>query len=149
MVRIEASVMVNRPAEEVWKFMTSWSNFAKINPAILEARQMSVGPLGVGTTIEARLRNPNIIEKDVNIRVIEYEPNRKLTLEHTSGATKGTNTIFSMEPIEGKTKLTLKSDVKLSGFFRLLGPFVAGREKREVSGNADNIKRELESEAQS
>jgi len=146
MVKIDESVMIDRPVEEVWKFMTDWSNFTKINPAILEAKQISLGSRGVGTTVEAKLRNPNIIEKDVNIQVIEYEPNRKLTLEHTSGATKGTKTIFTLETIEGKTKLTLATDAKLSGFFKLIGPFVVGRERREVNNMVNSIKRALESE---
>ncbi len=143
------SVVIGRPVEDVWNFMTDWSNFAKMNPVILEARQTSIGPMGIGTTIEAKLRSPNILQRDANIRVIEYEPKRWFALEHTTGTLKGTKTTFSVEPIDGKTRLTLATDARLSGFLKLIGPFASGRAKREVSEEIGNVKRIMESEAQS
>ena len=148
-MKIEMSVVIDRPVDDVWNFMTDWSNFAKMNPVILEARQTSTGPIGIGTTIEARLRNPNIIQRDTNIRVIEYEPKRRFAFEHTTGTLKGARTTFSVESIDGKSRLTLATDAKLSGFFRLVGPLVAGRAKREVGEEISNVKRIMESEAQS
>ena len=144
-MKTETSVIVGRPIEEIWNFMTDWTNYPKMNPRIHEARKKSTGPLGEGTIVEARVRGFVQI-----IRVVEYEPNRKLTLEHASGPSNGTITTFAMETnAEGKTRLTCTSDLKLSGFFKLIGPFVAGRARREVVTELSNVKRVLESEAQS
>ncbi len=144
MPRIEATVTIDRPVEEVWKFITDWSNFPKINPVVLEAKQTSAGPIGTGTTVttsqEERLGN-----RATSIRVVEFEPNRKFSLEHTSGPLRGTRTTFATEVIEGKTKLTLASDVNLSGFYKLVWPLASGRARKEVENELGNVKRLVES----
>jgi len=140
--------MVDRPVEEVWRFITDWSSFPKMNPVILEAKQTSAGPVGVGTTVEAA-HEARLGNRATSIRVVECEPDRKLTLEHTSGPLEGTRTSFGMEAIEGKTRLTCTTDARLGGFYRLVGPFAAGRARREVSAELGNAKRLLESEEQS
>jgi uncharacterized protein YndB with AHSA1/START domain len=46
MVKIVASVLIDRPVEEVWKFVMDLSKLPKWNTGILEAKQTSAGPLG-------------------------------------------------------------------------------------------------------
>jgi len=142
MAKVEASVMIDRSSAEVWKFMTDLSNFPKWNPDVLEARQTSEAPLGVGTTLF--VRSPRTA---LNARVIEYEKNRKFSFESTSGPIQGTTTTFGMETIEGKTRLTRVIDLRLIGFYKLIGPIAARRARRKVSAQLGNIRRLLESEA--
>ncbi len=144
-MKIEAGLTVDRPLTEVWEFMTNWSNFREMNPAILKMRETSAGPLGVGTTLEVT-HETRFGNRATYVRVIGYEPNRSLTLEHVSGPSRGTRTIFGLENVEGKTRLTCLADVKLSGFYRLIGPFVAGRARREVSSELSNLERTLASQ---
>ncbi|HYB03039.1 MAG TPA: SRPBCC family protein [Nitrososphaerales archaeon] len=100
---IEASIVVNRPAEDVWKFMIDLVNTPKWDPGVLEVKQTSAGPIGVGTTLQSRHPKNRVL----NARALEYEPNRKFTLEFTSGPIKGTRVSYVLENIEGKnTKLT-------------------------------------------
>ena len=144
-MRVEASVIVDRPAEQVWKFMTDLSNTPKWDPGVLEAKQTSAGPVGIGTTIQSVHPKQRVL----NSRVIEYEPNKKFTLEFTSGPVKGTKVTYSLESIEGRARLTRTFDLKFSGVFRLVGPFVARRAKREGGAEVGNVKRILESEGRS
>jgi hypothetical protein len=61
-------------------------------------------------------------------RVPEYEPNWKTTHEFISPElVKGTIANFSLETIDGRTRLTETIDLKLGGFYRLAGPFLALR----------------------
>lgn len=53
MTRTEASVTINRSAEDVWKFITDVSNGPKWDEGLTEWRQTFAGPLGVGTTFRA------------------------------------------------------------------------------------------------
>lgn len=146
MVKVEMSVIIDRPAEVVWKFMIDPSNNSKWDPSVLEAKQTSAGPIGVGTTFQLiRSRFPKIH----NFRIIEYEPPKKAIMESTSGPVKGSTQQFSLEEIEGKTKFTYTMDLKFSGFYKLLGPFSPGMLKREGAAARDNIKRMVESEAKS
>ena len=143
MAKIEASVIIDRPVEEVWKFVTDWSNVAKWDVEVLELKQTSSGPLGVGATVELREKH----FAPYSGRVIEDDTNRKFSLEATSGYAKGSIITFSMETTEGKTKFTNISDFKLSGFLKLVGPFITPGARRYRVASLANVKRILESEA--
>jgi uncharacterized protein YndB with AHSA1/START domain len=146
MTRWQESVMVDRPVEDVWKFVTDMSELPKWNPQVLEPRQTSSGPLGVGATVEfgARMRSSTMT---ISMRVTEYESNRRFSFEHTSGPLVGTTESDSFESIEGKTKLTRMGDVKFRGFYKLVGPFVTPRWRKDVVSSLDNVKRILETQA--
>ena len=152
MVELEVSVIiVERPIEEVWNFVTDLSKHSEWCAEGDKEQQTSPGPLGVGSTYFAE--NPKN-GKRITGRIDEYEPNRKVTYEGTSGLAKGTTISCTFEPIEGgKTRLREVVEFRPSGFLRLLMPFVADRMKRKVQADAgggfSNIKRILESEARS
>jgi carbon monoxide dehydrogenase subunit G len=114
-VRIEASVTINRPLDEVWRFMIDFSNYPKLHPTFVEMKQTSSGPLGVGATFDA-------VHKKVvyQLRIREFDPNRRFTLEHISGRVKGTVDIFTMETVEGGTRLSWVIDAKLGGSYKIL-----------------------------
>lgn len=146
MERIEASVTIDRPVEEVWNFMMTLTNYPKFDPAIQEVKQTSAGPLGVGTTfLLLQQRNP----KTTAGRVIEDEPNRKFAFDCTSGMLKGSLVTLSFETVDGKTRLTETDDYKINGIYRLLVPFMRGRVKRYAEVRMGNVKRMLESKAKS
>ena len=146
--KIEASTTIDRPVEEVWKFVTDLSNMPKWNPEVLEPKQTSAGPLGVGATVEfgAKMGNKTTT---ISMRVTEYEPNRRFSFEHISGPLKGTTESDSWETIEGKTRFTRSGDLKYRGFYKLVGPFITPSMKRAVAASLGDAKRILESEAKS
>jgi uncharacterized protein YndB with AHSA1/START domain len=147
MVKVEASVMIDRPVEEVWEFITDPSKVPMWDTSISEVRQTSTGPLGVGSTCEFKEKMMN---STILMRITEYEPNRKFSFLHISGAAKGSILTYSVETIEGKTKLTEDHSLELSGFYKLLGLFItSSRMRREIVASLGNAKRILESEAQS
>jgi uncharacterized protein YndB with AHSA1/START domain len=148
MAKWEASTAIDRPVEEVWKFITDLSKLPRWNPETLEPKQTSAGPLGVGATAEfkVKMRNTTVT---IPIRITEYEPNRRISFEHISGPLKGTTERDSLETTEGKTRFTRTGDVKFSGIYKLLGPFITPSMRRGVVASLSNAKRMLESEAQS
>ena len=144
MAKFEASVMIDRPVEEVWKFLMDLSKLPKWDTEVLESKQTSSGPIGVGTTLQARAKS-----MVADIKVIEFEPGRKCAMEWTSGPVKGSMESDSVENVEGKTRFTRVGDLKFSGFYKLIGPFLVPRFKREYVASVGNLKRILESEAKS
>jgi len=142
--KIEASVMVDRTPEEVWKALLDFSNPTLLDPDCLEAKQTSAGPLAVGSTFQLkRSRAP----KNPDFLVTEFEPNRRTSFVFTSGPVKGTSQQFSLEAVGGKTKLTRTLEMKYSGFYRLVGPFMTGSMQRQGQGDLERTKRMLESGA--
>jgi carbon monoxide dehydrogenase subunit G len=146
MARIEVSTTVDRPPETVWKFIIDPSNGPKYDPDIISAKLTSDGPIAVGTTAEANRKK----EGKVSFRVVEYNPARKFALAVTSPrAMEGTKESIILEDLGGKTKVTNAWDLRLGGFYRLMGPFVARSMRKTAGAQANNIKRLLESEARS
>jgi ligand-binding SRPBCC domain-containing protein len=146
MVKIEESILIDRPVEEVWKFKTDPSNGPKYNPDIVEVRQVSSGPFGVGTTFRMiRAKTPKVLD----LRVIKHQLNSEFTAEVISGPIKGSTLGSSFGTVEGKTRLTETYDFKFSGLYKLGVLFVGGTAKREVATLLGNIKLMLESKAKS
>jgi hypothetical protein len=148
MTKAEASVIIDRPAEAVWSFIVSdVDKFAKAtNPDVIESKQTSAGPIGVGTTFhEVRSKTP----KAMDYRVTEYEPNFRFAVEMTSGPIKGSVATEKVENIQGKTRFTEAADYHMSGFYKLLQPFFAGKAQKETENRVNRVKRAVESEAKS
>jgi uncharacterized protein YndB with AHSA1/START domain len=54
-MRIETSVVVDRPIDAVWAFLTEPFNMPRLGGSWLGTRLTSPGPIGLGTTFEGRL----------------------------------------------------------------------------------------------
>jgi carbon monoxide dehydrogenase subunit G len=143
--KTDVSIIVDRPVETVWEFISDLqTNGPKYEPDLIEKKQTSPGPARVGSTFQSkRSKYPRI----VSFRTTEYEPNSKLTLEFTNTPLSGSTQSLSVENLDGKTRLTLTLELKLGGFYRIVGPFVARSFKRQNKTILSNIKRILESEA--
>lgn len=145
-MKIEASSVINRPVDVVWKFVADTSTWPSWAPVYLELMKTSEGPVGVGATFHSK--HPQ--NRTLNERLVEYEPNRRFAFEFTSGPIKGSRETYNMEQMaegEGKitTKLTREFDLKFSGLFKALGPLlVTPGFKREKHVEVDNVKRLLE-----
>ncbi len=152
MEKIEASVIINRPVEEVWKFVTDVEKMneePKYDPGLLETNVTSSGPLGVGSTAMSKRSNPRGV---FTFRIAEFEPNRRFIVEFTSdngraAAVRGSKEGLVLEPMDGKTKLDSVWDLKLNGFTRLVGPLLTRNMKKDAETLLGNIKRKMESEA--
>lgn len=84
MIKVEASIVINRPIEEVFGFLSDMENNLKWRSSQIEIKKTSEGPIGVGTTY--RMVN-NVLGRrlETEAEVIEYEPNRKFTSKDKSG----------------------------------------------------------------
>ena len=151
MTRIEASVVINRPVAEVWKFVSDLPNNApkwniwRGTRGVIYVQQTSTGPFGVGTTIQSRWSTrPHVLES----RITEYEPGQRFATEITSPQMmKESKEIVSLEDIEGKTKMNAIWELKFTGFYRLLAPFQVGSLRSFNEARIGNVKRILESQA--
>ncbi len=146
MIKIELSEMIDRSSEEVWRFMFDVRNFPKWDRNVLETKITSEGPIGVGTTAQAVVQF--LGRKVVDIRITEYEPNRKFALEFISGSFKGAKQSFTLESVGGnKTRLTLTREIELKGSWKLIQPIAPRMAKREGRDDIANAKRILEAQA--
>lgn len=144
MVRITDSTRIDCPVEEVWKFMSDPSNTPKWYQGIMEVRQISEGPIAVGTTFKAvvHYRGRSLV---LGARCIVLNQNIELTWEFTAGPTRGSKDSWRMEPIdEQSTRLTRVFDLRASGAWRVIQPIIARGTKRAHEAEIHNVKRIVE-----
>ena len=120
MIRIETRVVINRPIDEVFEFVSDVENNPLWQLSIVEGKQTSSGSLGVGTTIMTISRYLGFQFK-TDWEVIEYEQNKKYVAKSTSGRGQAKGT-WAFEPVVNDTLVDLVAEMDLSGLFKIAEP---------------------------
>jgi uncharacterized membrane protein len=145
MVRIETSMVINRPVEEVFAFLSNMENNMKWRTSQQEVKKLSEGPIGLGTTY--RMVNHVLGRQlETEAEVIEFEPNRKYTSRDKSGTLPlKAQRIF--EAVEGGTRVTFRLQADPGGVFKIAAPLFATLAKRGIESDAAKLKDLLEAGA--
>ena len=145
MIKIETSVLINRPVEEVFAYVANLENGGEWQTDVQELKQTSEGPLGVGTVWqEVRQLLGRRVEQ--SNKITEYEPNKKFS--YRQSGTVPVEAMITFESVaEGETKVTMTGEAEPGGFFKLAEPLVARMAKRQTEANAANLKDILEAQA--
>jgi uncharacterized membrane protein len=146
MTKLEHSVVINQPAEQVFDFVTDIEKLPQWMSELIEAKQTSEGPVGVGTTAHA-VASPVGRRVETTQEITEYEPNRKFVIKSTSGAVESKDE-YIFDSVPGGTKVTRLTEAELGGFFRMAEPLVARMLNRQFETNFSNLKDLLEVKAE-
>lgn len=146
MIKLEQSIIINRPVEEVWKFMSNIENATKWDRGVLEAKQTSEGPIGIGSMLQTR-RQMLGRQRIGKLRVSEYVPNRLIALQASLGQIAAAQIRYSFEPVDGGTHMTGTSEVELRGLWKLITPVLTRMLARDGREDLTNAKRIMEDSA--
>jgi hypothetical protein len=120
------------------------ANDANWRTGVIEAAMTSSGPMGVGSTgFDRAVARGRQIES--GWRITEFTAGSRARWDLVSGPYKGTGG-YICEPVEGGTKFTLESDVRLSGFLAVLGPLVAIMGRRQNRTDVRRLRAILEAD---
>jgi uncharacterized membrane protein len=137
-LEFENTIHIDHPVDEVFELLSDFENIPKWNYYVLEVRQLSESPIGVGTTYR-QVRKSD--EQD--FRIIEFEPNHTVavkTLPHSSPSFERKFTLYE----EGDTT-RLRDEWKLdTGRPAVLERLTHGRVKSAVAENLAKLKELLE-----
>ena len=126
-MRITKSVLINRPVEVVWAFVTDLRNTPNWTRSGSELRLTSEGPPQVGATVEGRRRLFRRFDiKTQGIVISEYEPNHAFSIDATVPLMGRANQRLLFEPVAGGTRLTRSGDLKLRRIIQPLVPRLIG-----------------------
>lgn len=124
MVKIEQSIIINRPIEEVFPFVIDINNFPKWWPWLMEPTKTSSPPYGVGTTEYEIMGRFYFFIKVKNVSIVsEFQQNKKISRNIKSPHFPPWSTTYDFESIEGGTKLTYIIQWEPDGLLKLLTPF--------------------------
>jgi uncharacterized protein YndB with AHSA1/START domain len=147
-IRVEESVEINRPVEEVFSYATTPENFPEWVGNVIEVRDTPVGGLlkeGETFTVEQKLLGRRF---ESPFEVIAYEPNRRYAHRSTGGPVPVTMN-FTYEPVSSEgTRITQRNEAEPGGFFGLVGPVLQRALRRQLRTNLENLKDRLEAQGQ-
>ncbi len=140
---IEWSVIINRPSELIWKYMSNIEeNTPKWDRGVLAARITSDGPLGVGTTIETRRQFLGLVRVG-KIQISEWQPPRTVAFQMKLGQATASQR-YRLESIENGTRFTVTASLDFVGWWKWIVPILAPMLKRDEQEDLANLKRILE-----
>src|SRR5919198_4716178 len=123
MAQFRQSVVINRPVEQVFAFVSDLENDPPWSGAA-EMRRTASGPVGVGTTFQQRDR---LLGRrlELTLQVVGYEPNRKVMLKTTSRGLSFAGTRM-VEPVDqDTTRVTFVGGGRAGGVWRPAEPLLA------------------------
>ena len=145
MAKFEINLVINRPIEEVFAFISNPENQPRWRAGTLEVARNSSEPLGVGSVFKGRftfLGRPF----DGNLEIIAHEPHRRYESRMVEGPFP-LEARYSLAPAENGTRLSLVVEGEPGGFFKLAEPLVASLAKRSYEADLNNLKEMLEAQA--
>jgi uncharacterized protein YndB with AHSA1/START domain len=142
MLRAAGSVVIRRPIEEVFAFVTTPENSSKWQSATVETKKITPGPIGIGTRMShvGKFMGRRI---QVAAAVSDFIPNYRYRYDSRFRST-AYFLRYTFEPVEAGTKLTLDTEANLAGMFRLLTPLVVRMTQRMYRQDLDKMKEVLE-----
>jgi uncharacterized protein YndB with AHSA1/START domain len=139
------SIVINRPLEEVFAFVSNPENNPKWVSMSDSVRLTSAGPIGVGTTFRSVV---TILGRRIEgeVAFTEYEPNHSYAQKTTSGPIPVESQV-TFERVDGGTRVTNHQVAEPGGFFKLAEPVLVRMIKRQFEADFANLKDLMEAHA--
>jgi uncharacterized protein YndB with AHSA1/START domain len=144
MAGLQQSVVINRPVEQVFAFVSDLENDSQWG-LTTQTRRTSPGPLGVGATFRQRdrfLGRP----LELSMEVVGYQPDHQIAVRASSRGLSlaGDRTV---EPVGARaTRLTFTGGGHARGVLRLAEPLLVAAGRRRLRHQLDDLKHLLETQ---
>ena len=142
MTRIQHTVTIDRPVQEVWDFLMDTRNDPVWINNVVEVGRGADQPIELGLEIDETFKFLGV-RLPMTMKVIEHEPTSRSAIEMISGPVPGRGS-YDLEPANGGTRFTMTMETDAHGFFKLAEPVFARMAKRDVTASAENLKDLLE-----
>ena len=142
MPQFKTSLVIRRPVEDVFTFVSNYQNSAQWVSGALEHTKVSAGPIDVGTVIRTTGRALGLRVEATRI-VTAYEPYARYAFKSEYRQVPLTTT-FLFEPIQEGTRLTVVVEGEPAGLFKAVTPLVLGTIRQQFEGDLRRLKTLLE-----
>ena len=145
MATFEINLVIHRPIEEVFAFISNAENLPRWRAATLEVTPVSSGDPNVGSVFKGRftfLGRPF----EGNLEVMAREPHQRYATKMVGGPFP-LEAHYTLEQAAEGTRLTLIIQGETGGFFKLAEPLVVSMARRAYESDLHNLKEMLEAQA--
>jgi uncharacterized protein YndB with AHSA1/START domain len=142
MTRIEHTVTIERPLEEVWDYLMDARNDPVWLSHVVEVGRGADQPMAPGLEFDETIK---FLGKrlPVTMKVTDHEPMRRSSIELVNSPVPG-HAGYEFEPVDGGTRLTATLETDAHGFFKLAEPVFARMARRDFAGSFETLKDVLE-----
>ncbi len=144
MIRVERSVVINRPDWAIFTFLASPENDVAWREQVRSVRRNDDGALGPGASYWCVMRVFPLGKLSGIMKVVEYEPDRRLSFQGNFDGTFQPTASYALEPVEGGTSVTAVMESRLEGLGRLFGSLVGWATRRSATADLARLKELLE-----
>jgi uncharacterized protein YndB with AHSA1/START domain len=144
MITFENEIVIKRPVEVVFATVTDIPGWRRWQPGLLESRQTTPEPVGVGAkavTVRANFGQRFQIRVDVT----EFVPNHLVAFRSVSGPIT-VKIRMTLTPVAGGARLHQQTEGQPHGFFRVAQPVLAYPLKKEMPDGLARLKGLLENQ---
>ncbi len=142
MVRFNVGIVIQRPVENVFSFVSHGENATMWHSAVRQVRKTTEASEGVGTGYWMSRELPRGRVENT-LRVVEYERNKMYAIQVTSGPTP-LRYRYEFEPEGRGTRVSLSVEGELGGVADLFPSFASIAVRRGVEANLRTLKGLLE-----
>jgi uncharacterized membrane protein len=143
-MKVEQSVFVNLPAEEIFAYLSNLENLADWSGVVISARKISSGDMLVGTTVRCTIR---ILGRwfDSTYEIVECVPDRYLSFKSITSVAPSL-ICYQLEPLEGSgTNVSVEEIIHFTGGYLGFAETVITRViNRQIANDLQTLKDLLE-----
>jgi len=144
MVRIDVTIVISRPVQEVWDFFIDFTNSSRWTRSGSELRVTSEGPFGVGTTVESVRPMFGRQIKSQRLVPTRYEPPHLVSFTAAVPVLGDLRGGFTIESVADETRLSRWTELNAGGLRGAIGSILAPIVRRSQGAELSNLKRLIE-----
>jgi carbon monoxide dehydrogenase subunit G len=138
--RFEATVVIDRPIEEVFAFLADGENDPKFSPRVQEIAKRTGGPPGVGTVYASTVKDAGMTTKR-EFELTEFQaPTRIRWAERSKNTVTAPEGGYDLAPEGSGTRVTIHNVLQGNG---LLGKLIEPLALRSARKGADDFGRSI------
>lgn len=141
MIKVEKSVVINKPVEEVFSYVTGADNYTKWQAGVEQV--IEGGPRNTVGSQFTEVRKFMGQEMRTTLELTEFVPNAKWAAKVVKGPVPYEVTM-TFQSVDGGTKVTTRVDGEPKGFFKLAEGMVAGQLEKSLGEDELKLKEILE-----
>ena len=139
MLTVKHSIVIDRPIELVFDYVTDIKRMVEWIGPTIEANQTSENPRGVGTT-SSRVSQFLGRRIESEMETVEFEPNQLIVNKAISGPMPEFEERISVESVQDGTRVTIRLEGEPGGLFKLAMPILSRRARSQVANDLDTLK---------
>jgi uncharacterized protein YndB with AHSA1/START domain len=142
--QFEATVVIDRPIEEVFAFLADGENDPKFSPRVLEIAKATDGPAGVGTVYKSKVKDAGMTTKR-EFELTEFVPPARIRwAERSKNIVTATEGGYDLAPEGDGTRVRIYNVLEGQGFGKLIAPLALRSARKGADDFGQSIKRAVE-----